>query len=367
MPDRILHISFLSVVPSPYQRDVFGALAARDRFPLRVSYLEKAAPDSPWPQKPLSPWETVLPGFTLGRGRWRSHFNWRLPKPGPGEFWIVNGAMTDVTTQRMMRRLGTRIPWCFWGELPSTPQTPLHRWVQKLQYAPLKSARAIVAVGKRAQAAYQGLVPGISVFNQPYACRLEEFAAAAARREANPEPVFLFCGQMILRKGIDLLIQAFAELTQGGVRSRLLLVGREGHLPPLLAALPPNVRDRITYAGFQPPSDLPRHFCRADVLVLPSRHDGWGVVVNQALGAGLPVVCSDAVGAGVDLIHEGINGTIIPAGNLPGLVASMRRFALSPDLRRKCGAGASQSALRLSPERAASFWEDLPSQLMNAP
>ena len=108
---------------------------------------------------------------------------------------------------------------------------------------------------------------------------------------------------MIARKGVDLLLQAFARLD---ARARLLLVGREADLPGWLAALPAE-RARAAWStrASRPPEALPRFFARADVFVLPSRYDGWGVVVNQALGAGLPILCSDAVGAAADLVRAG--------------------------------------------------------------
>jgi glycosyltransferase involved in cell wall biosynthesis len=354
---------FLSVVPSPYQRDLFATLADRGHVSLQVHYLEAAAPDSPWPVVALAPWENVLAGVTFGRGIWRSHLNWRLPRAAAGEVWVVNGAMTDVTTQLAMRRLGRRTPWAFWGELPSVPRTRARRSLQAVQYAPLRRARAIVAVGARAQAAYATLAPGVATFNQPYTCRLAPFATAAARRVSATEPVFLFCGQMIARKGVDVLLHAFTELCRSGMAARLELVGREGDLPTWLRELPAEVRARVHYAGFKTPAELPAVFAAADVFVLPSRHDGWGVVVNQALGAGLPVICSDAVGAGHDLVQSDVNGIVIPAGDTPALTLAMRRLAEDRTLRNRYGAAASAMAERLAPERAAEFWESLAGQL----
>ena len=54
---------FITIVPSPYQRDLFGALAACEEVDLRVCYMEAEAPDSPWPKKPLRPFERIMPGF----------------------------------------------------------------------------------------------------------------------------------------------------------------------------------------------------------------------------------------------------------------------------------------------------------------
>lgn len=333
------------------------AIADRARVHLEVIYLERAAPDSPWPATDPAPWETFLPGFTAGRGRWRSHFNWPVPTPRTDETWVVNGAMTDFTTQWFIRRVGRRVPWYFWGERPSLPRSAWKRWVQARQYSPLHAARGIVAVGEKARAAYARLVPGVPVFNQPYACRLEPFTQNAASRATRPEPLFLFCGQMIARKGIDLLLRAFAQIVAAGEPGRLELIGREAELPGLLGALDEKTQSRITYRGFLPPTDLPEAFGRADIFVLPSRHDGWGVVVNQAFAAGAAVICSDAVGAASDLIVPDVNGVLVPAGDVAALAAAMRRLALSPELRTRLGTAAAATAERLTPERAAVFWE----------
>lgn len=350
---------FVSVVPSPYQRDVFRALADRKRVNLQVYYLEDAAPDSPWPQSALAPWEKVLPGFTLGRGRWRSHFNWPLPKPRGGETWVVNGAMTDMTTQWYIRRFKPQFPWYFWGEQPSVATSASKRWIQARQYSPLGSARAIVAVGERARDGYSQLVPNVAVLNQPYTCRLDQFVQTGSARTGNREPVFLFCGQMIARKGIDLLLQAFARLVAEGTPGRLELVGREADLPRYLASVDDATKRRITYRGFQAPADLPAAFGQADVFVLPSRHDGWGVVVNQALACGAAVICSDAVGAARDLIEPDVNGLLVPTGDISALAHAMRRLALAPELRKSLGARAVITAERLTPDRSAAFWEQL--------
>jgi glycosyltransferase involved in cell wall biosynthesis len=352
-------LCFLTVVPSPYQRDVFAAIAARSNVPLSVHYLERAAPDSPWPNKALESWENLLDGFTFGRGSWRSHVNWGLPRTRPDEIWVVNGAMTDVTTQFWIRRLGRRTPWVFWGESPSQTQGISRRWLQKIQYRPLRHARAIVGVGERARFAYSQLAPGAPTFNQPYTCRLSAFASAAAGRRSNSLPTFLYCGQMIIRKGIDILLEAFGRILAENVQARLQLVGREGALPELLATLPAEARARVHYAGFKAPEELPTIFGEADVFILPSRRDGWGVVVNQALGAGLPVICSDAVGAGYDLITPGVNGEIVPAGNVEALAEAMTKLARSPELRAQYGKAALVTAEKLTPERAAEFWENL--------
>jgi glycosyltransferase involved in cell wall biosynthesis len=161
---------------------------------------------------------------------------------------------------------------------------------------------------------------------------------------------------MIARKGLDLLLTAFAQLPP---RARLLLVGREAELQLLLNPLSAEVRARIEYAGFQAPDDLPRFFAQADVFVLPSRYDGWGVVVNQALGAGLPVICSDKVGAGYDLVLESVNGCIFPAGDADSLRANMQRFLDQPPLIDQYGDASRRSAALWQPVIGAAKWVEI--------
>lgn len=338
-----IRAAFISVVPSPYQRDLFAALAGRPEVELSVQYLEAAAPDSPWPEKALQPWEEVLRGhwFAL-RGR-RFHVNWR-PTPHRACDVVVLNTLMSATGQWLMRTL--REPWLFWGERLSRGRA-IHRAIT----APLHRAAGLAAIGTLAERDYRARFPEPRTFNIPYYCELAPFATSP--RVPDEKVCFLFCGQMIARKGVDLLLRAFAELDE---RARLLLVGREADLPGWLAALPKAVRRRVEYAGFQAPEALPSFFARADVFVLPSRYDGWGVVVNQALGAGLPIICSDAVGAAYDLVQPEVNGLRVPAGNAEALTAAMRRLLNEPATRTAWGQASLDHSAQHSPAAGADRW-----------
>jgi glycosyltransferase involved in cell wall biosynthesis len=223
----------------------------------------------------------------------------------------------------------------------------------------LHKAAAIVGMGKAASEDYRERFPEPRHFSIPYYCNLNPFICAPTRRrervQTSKEVLFLLCGQMIARKGVDLLLSAFSRLEN----ARLLLVGREAELPALLATLPESVRARITYAGFQTPENLPRFFAEADVFVLPSRYDGWGVVVNQALGAGLPIICSDRVGAGDELVEPEVNGLRFRSGDADSLLKKMRRFIEAPELITKWGEASRKKAKDWTPEVGAKKWIDV--------
>jgi glycosyltransferase involved in cell wall biosynthesis len=339
--------AFISVVPSPYQRDLFRALALRPEVDLSVYYLEAASPDSPWPQRALESYEKILRGFWFAIGSARCHVNWPLPDLKQFDVVVMNNIMS-LTAQWLMRTILQHKPWLFWGERLGQGSS-LH---QRLT-APLHRATGIAAIGSFAAEDYAARFPEPRQFCIPYFCDLDAFLATPRHRREEGRVVFLFCGQMIARKGVDLLLEAFQKL---GPTARLLLVGREADLPQLLAPLPADVRERITYAGFQAPEDLPRYFSQADVFVLPSRYDGWGVVVNQALGAGLPIVCSDMVGAGRDLVEEEINGLRFPAGDSAALAKKMQRFLADPELCDRWGNTSRERAQRWTPTAGADKW-----------
>jgi glycosyltransferase involved in cell wall biosynthesis len=348
-------VAFLSVVPSPYQRDLFAALARRDDVDLRVHYLEAAAPDSPWPEKALPEYSQILRGFWFPIGSARCHVNVPLPDFRDRDLVVLNTLMS-VTAQWLMR-FGLRgKPWVFWGErFAAREPSRFHSMLT----APLHRATAIAGIGSLAEQQYAARFPEPRHYCIPYHCELAPFMNAPRLPRDPGEIVFLFCGQMIARKGLDHLLAAFTAVAGRHPRVRLLLAGREAELPGLLAALPKAVRARIEYAGFQPPEELPRYFARADVFILPSRYDGWGVVVNQAIGAGLPVICSDAAGAGYDLVEPEANGLRFPAGDVAALTSCMERFATDATLAAKWEAASRAKAGAWTPDCGAAKWVDV--------
>ncbi len=286
----MLRVAFVTILPSPYQVDLFRALARQPETDLSVFYMEEEAPDSPWPATARQPYEHVMPGFWLGAAGARLHVNWNLPRAADYDVMVVSSYMS--ATGQYLMRFGMRgTPWIFWGERMRQQPHPLKRLVQNALSLPLRRASAIVGMGTLAEQSYRTRFPGVPTFNIPYYTDLQPFedAAAGTDRWEDGEIRFICCGQMIARKGIDLLLQAFDRLVAEGSPVRLILVGREAELPSMLARMSERGRSAVDFRGFHAPSQLPADFADADAFILPSRHDGWGVVVNQALGAGLPI------------------------------------------------------------------------------
>jgi glycosyltransferase involved in cell wall biosynthesis len=345
---------FITIVPSPYQRDLFEALAAREDMELKVYYMEAGSPDSPWPERPLRPFERVMPGFWVPFGRARGHLNWGLPDVSEPHITVLS-SFTSLTGQWLMRGALRRKRWLFWGERLRR-NSGIKERIQRKLVAPISRAAGIVGIGRAAEEDYRRRFPNLPHFCIPYYCNLSAFFAISRCWQVGRPVTFLFCGQMIERKGVDLLLLAFDRLVTNGIDARLRLVGRKAELPKYLTNVSPFARSKIIYEGFQPPEYLPEYFRKSDIFVLPSRHDGWGVVINQALASGVPIITSDAVGAGLDLVENGVNGMRVAADDVDGLYRAMETLALNPEVVRKWGEVSRERARDFTPEAGAKKW-----------
>jgi glycosyltransferase involved in cell wall biosynthesis len=355
-------------MPSPYSLDLFAAMEADGRIKPRVLYMEMAAPDTYWGQVRLPDSAEVLSGGWRNIGGGRVHWNSgvvRAIRQSRPDLVVVSG-YNSLTCQRAMRWLHRRrMPWVFWGEIPgmrslgrlrgalrTVAQRPAVRWPD-----------AIAAIGLKAAEEYRRLSgPQMEIVNIPYHTDLEPFLDAPRRN--SPESVrVLYCGQLIERKGLRTLLNAFRGLADEFPQSELILVG-EGPLRESLAAqVPARLQKRVIFAGFQPVDELPRFFGQADLFVLPSLHDGWGVVVNQALAAGLPVICSTAVGAAADLVSDR-NGYVVPPADVSALTSALRRLIGDRDLRIAFGEHSRDVAQAHLPSRGVDRWVDLTERIL---
>jgi glycosyltransferase involved in cell wall biosynthesis len=315
--------------------------------------MEAASPDSPWPKKTLRPFERIIPGFWIPFGSARAHVNWALPKPSERDI-VVLSTFTSMTGQLLMRRLRNK-RWLFWGERLHR-NTGLKETIQRALTAPISHASGVVGVGRAAEDDYHRRFPNLAHFSIPYHCELSKFFAIPRRLKTETPVTFLFCGQMIKRKGVDLLLLAFDRLVARGIDARLLLVGREAELSKFLETISPATQSKIHYTGFQDPENLSEIFAMGDIFVLPGRYDGWGVVINQALAAGMPIITTDSVGAGVDLVENGTNGVRIVSENVDQLFNAMEKLSLKRELAHQWGERARERAQGLTPEAGAEKW-----------
>jgi glycosyltransferase involved in cell wall biosynthesis len=174
------------------------------------------------------------------------------------------------------------------------------------------------------------------VFEAPQAVSAAEFGAAVEPRRLTDGFELLFVGRLEREKGVEVLLEAW-RLAALGDHAALVLAGAG----PLEPAGP-----GVQALGRVRRDELPALYAGADALVLPSIRtatflEPWGLVVNEAMHQGTPVIASDAVGAVAGgLVRDGRNGLVAPAGDARALATRIQALAADARLREQLGAAA---------------------------
>ena len=182
----------------------------------------------------------------------------------------------------------------------------------------------------------------------------QEIGQWRAETGLGQEPLVLFAGRLVPDKGVDVLARAWRRLGNRGGAS-LCLVG-DGPLAgdPSIAGVP-----GITVAGRLDRERLPMAYAAADAVVVPSVAtrrflEPWGLVCNEAMSQGRPVVATDAVGAAAGgLVRDGETGLVVPAADERALAAALERLLADPQLRSDLGRRARKAVGYYTYERAA--------------
>lgn len=157
----------------------------------------------------------------------------------------------------------------------------------------------------------------------PFAYFLPVVGLPEPKRQRGPGPFrFLFVGQFIPRKRLDLLVYALRALMD--CEFQLLVVGAGSQEKFLRRLAKSALPDRVCWLGMRPQAEVPLVMGQADCLVLPSRHDGWGAVISEALMAGTPVICSDACGA-AGVVQASEVGGVFPRNSGDELRTNLQR------------------------------------------
>jgi glycosyltransferase involved in cell wall biosynthesis len=340
--------------PSPQQSDFYAALR-QFGVDVRVLYLERlrdARLALGWEQPPELPrGETMLgpredPLKILTDWRERVHV---IPGYSRGAYRVAARGMSRAN-----------VPWVHWSE-SSRPvwrsyiSWPVKRWFGRLVNRSAlgafaqgdMAARDFVRWGVRREkiAHLFYAVDGVAEGTQPDAATANFVAGRMA---------FVFVGSLCHRKGCDVLLNAFAQLGPQSSEAALVFVGdgpQAARYRRQVDAL--ELRNRVLFRGVLPVNEVGSVLTACDVLVLPSRFDGWGVVLNEGASAGLALIATDKVGAAYHLVEPGLNGCLVTAGSASSLAAAMRCYAQDYTLAAVHGAHSRILFGRFTPESNA--------------
>jgi glycosyltransferase involved in cell wall biosynthesis len=165
--------------------------------------------------------------------------------------------------------------------------------------------------------------------------------------------VVLYVGQLEPYKGVDLLLDA-CSLLQTEAPFTILLVGEGSQEDLLRQKAAERGLSNVVFAGFVQPAELPKMYAIADVFCLMSRYEPFGVVVAEAVAAGLPVVCSRHAGASGDLVRDGENGFVVSPEDSQQVADCISMIIADPPTRKRMQVVSREVARRLDQDVAAS-------------
>jgi glycosyltransferase involved in cell wall biosynthesis len=222
-----------------------------------------------------------------------------------------------------------------------TPRSDLKRFAKSLAYpALLRLFDAALYVGQRSRDYYiHYAYPVRRLFYSPHCVDTARYSAGATvrardelRRElqiASDSRVLLFVGKLVSYKRPMDVIEAAAACRNNGLDFEVIIAG-DGELRNLMAERGVELHVPTHLLGFCNQSKMPAVYAASDVLVLPSEHETWGLVANEALASGRPVILSEACGSVPDLAADRQVGRVFPVGNVASLAIAASETIARP-------------------------------------
>ena len=178
--------------------------------------------------------------------------------------------------------------------------------------------------------------------------------------------VFIYVGRIWWGKGTRPLLAAYSRLEQELDDVTSLMIVGDGPEQARIDQIARSEGLRVKFAGFHQKADLPRLYASGDVFVFPTLGDPYGLVVDEAMAAGLPVISTTAAGEIRERVLDGVNGYLVPPDDPRALAAAMQRLATDAGLRSQMGARSAEIIRAYTPDRWAAAFEEAVDGIMSS-
>lgn len=357
----------ITEIISPYRIPLFNVLSEQPGVELHVIFLAETDPtlrqwkvykqEIGFSYEVLPSWRKRIGGYNvlLNRGLGRALL---AAKPDA----ILCGGYNYVASWRALWWARKRsVPFFLWSESNLQDIRKGRALVELLKTEFFRQCNGFVVPGK--SAAEYLLSHGIkreTMFTAPNAVDNDLFAREAAAASANdtqlridlalPDRYFLFAGRFVREKGVFELLSAYSSL-DGEMRQQVGLVfagdgPRRAELELQASSISPGL---IKFVGFAQREQLAAYYALAEMLILPTHSDPWGLVVNEAMACGLPVIVSEVAGCVPDLVTEDWNGKIVTPRHVESLSSAMRSVAGWRNESLRMGANSLKRVAEYSP------------------
>lgn len=364
-------LAIITEIIAPYRIPVFNALAARDDVDLHVIFLSESDPSlRQWPvyKKEIQFSYEVLPAWRRRVGKYNMLVNCgvgaALRRFHPDA--VLCGGYNYLASWQAARwAKSKKLPLLLWSESTANDHRRGRLEVEFLKFRFIRWCKAFVAAGTSSRDYLIAMgAPSDRVFIAPnavdmefyaaIACSARQDAAAVRARHGLPSRYFLCAGRLVPEKGIFDLLAAYAKL-EAGERSQIGLVfagdgAARAQLEERAAAINAGY---VRIRGFVHREELAELYALAEALVFPTHSDPWGLVVNEAMACGLPIIASEVAGCVPDLVANAENGFIVPSGNVEELARALRSLLSNPALAQEMGESSALRIQAFTPEACA--------------
>ena len=344
-----IKIGLLLPLPTPYRDPFIARLAKNDHIEIKALFLGKTCDTWDWKREPKCdfPHEFVdLPDYFKKKHytRWIHPKLPKLLRSDNFDLLVIGGYFIPSEIMAAIWCIKNGIPYIIWFESHDRglETTFWRKIIKQIIVEPLiKRASAYFAVGSYAREKI--LKSGVSpekvyiILNSPDVDKwIKETDNLREKRNdirknlgLGDGSVLLFVGRMVPEKGLEELINAYRKIIKEGLTDNLelLLVGEGPLLKSLIEKCHKMGLDKVHFAGFVDPDNLYPYYAAADMFVLPSRYETFGVVVQEAAAARLPLIVSDCCGAAAEILHDQENGFIFKAGDYNSLAEKIVSLA----------------------------------------
>lgn len=334
-----MKILYITNYPAPYAVDFFNELGRS--CALTVMFLEDVAyvgdRESSWFKTEANNFKAVFIG-----NKSRKKISFRAAKLVKGYDLVLVGEYSSFSEMYLisyMRRKKIRYAFSIDGGIKKSgkgPKEALKRYLLKGAPLYLSSGSATdeylafygAARENIRRYPFTPLSEGDILSRPPTA---EEKLALRGKLGMAEEKIIVSVGQFIYRKGFDVLMRAAAEMGEGvGV----YIIG--GAPTQEYIALKNELKaENVRFVGFKSKEELKEYYKAADLFVLPTREDIWGLVVNEAMACALPVITTEGCVAGLELIENGVNGYIVPVRDSAAIAERTSQILSDGELAQK--------------------------------
>ena len=362
-----VRLVILTEIISPYRIPVFNALAQHPEIDLHVIFLAETDPS-------VRDWRVytdeihfsyeVLPSWRQRLGKHNLLINRNvggaLARAEP-DVILCGGYNYPASWQALRWAKRNHVPFLLWCESTAVDRRNLYWVVEGLKQTFLNDCTGFVVPGNSALEYVRRMTGSKNIFLAPNAVDMHLFSAQSAAARMNPrlrgefglpDRFLLYVGRLVRAKGVLDLLEAYASL-EPQVRGELGLVfAGDGPLRAQLQGAAQSIFPGcVHFAGFVDRDELATYYSLAECLVLPTHSDTWGMVVNEAMACGLPVICTRIAGCAADLVRS--NGLLVSPKNISELGAAMQKMAADSGLRARMSVESRRLIQSYSPEYCA--------------